>query len=75
MGNNAQHYRYNGLVVEVRRIADAERGNGRFQCLVRGFGHGNTAPRMTCFINAETNAIAARKALQMYNEQNGQEKH
>lgn len=69
-----QNYRYAGLVVEVRRIADIDANTGRFQCLVRGYGHGNKAPRMTCFVNAATNAIASRKALQMYNKEYGEEK-
>ena len=74
MGNNGQNYRYGKLVVEVRRIIDIP-NCGRFQCLVRGFGHGNTAPRETYVMDTETPAIASRNALQMYINKYGQEKH
>ena len=60
-------YRYGGLVVEVAKIVAVSDYMGKFQCLVRGYGHGNTAPRKKYTVEAETNAKASRIALQMYN--------
>lgn len=74
MGNNGQSYRYGHLVVDVRRIMDVAHG-GRFQCLVRGYGHGNTAPRETFVLDTETPAIASRNAVQMYINKYGKEKY
>ena len=74
MANDTQKYRYGKLVVEVRRIMDVANG-GRFLCLVRGFGHGNPAPRKEYDVQAQTNAQASRKAVQLYNNEYGQEKH
>ena len=67
MAHNAQKYRYGGLVVEVVKIAAVSDYMGKFQCLVRGYGHGNPAPRKKYTVEAETNAKASRIALQMYN--------
>ena len=67
MAFNAQKYRYGGLVVEVVKIMAVSDYMGKFQCLVRGYGHGNTAPRKKYTVEAETNAKASRIALQMYN--------
>ena len=73
--NFSQQYRYGGLVVEVQRLSEMTGGKCRFQCLVRGYGHGNPAPRKKYDVQAETNAQASRKALQLYNTEYGQEKH
>ena len=62
-----QKYRYGGLVVEVAKIVAVSDYMGKFQCLVRGYGHGNPAPRKKYTVEAETNAKASRLALQMYN--------
>lgn len=70
-----QKYRYGGLVVEVQRLSELTGGKARFQCLVRGFGHGNPTPRKKYDVQAETNAQASRKAVQLYNNEYGQEKH
>ena len=43
----------------------------KFQCLVRGFGHGNQTPRKQYIIETETNAKASRIALQAYQEEYG----
>jgi len=74
MGNNGKKYRYTGLVVEVFRIKDVPNG-GRFQCLVRGYGRNNPAPRETYTMDTETPAIASRNAVQMYINKYGQENH
>lgn len=67
MAFNAQKYRYGGLVVEVTKIVAVSDYMGKFQCLVRGYGHNNTEPRKKYTVEAETNAKASRIALQMYN--------
>lgn len=69
-----QKYRYGGLVVEVVKILAVSDYMGKFQCLVRGYGHGNQAPRKKYTVEAETNAKASRIALQMYNAEYGQNK-
>lgn len=74
MASNGQKYRYGGLVVEVCRIKELDRGS-RYKCLVRGYGHNNPAPRETYNIDTETSAMASREALQMYNLKYGQKKH
>lgn len=73
MGRNTQKYRYGDLIVEVWRISDVSLYVGRFQCLVRGYGHGNTAPREIYIVDAETNAKASRNALQRYKDEYGKE--
>ena len=67
MAFNAQKYRYGGLVVEVTKIVAVSYYMGKYQCLVRGYGHNNTEPRKKYTVEAETNAKASRIALQMYN--------
>lgn len=62
-----QKYRYGDLIVEVIRQKELPKGMALFQCLVRGFGQGNPAPRKKYTVEAETNAKASRIALQMYN--------
>lgn len=66
MASSTQSYRYNGMVVDVRRIVELDGEKSRFQCLVRGYGHGNPAPRKKYTVEAETNAQASRIAFQMY---------
>ena len=68
-----QKYRYGNLIVEVKRIMDVDNG-GRFQCLVRGYGHENTAPRETYIMDTEAPAIASRNAVQMYLSKYGKDK-
>ena len=75
MGNPAQKYRYGGLVIEVRRIGEISQYVFRFECLVRGFGRNNPAPRQSYIVNASTNAAASRKALQNYIDNYGTQKH
>ena len=72
MANNGQKYRYAGLVVEVFRVKNIPNG-GQFKCLVRGYGHRNTAPRETFVLDAATPAIASRNAMQMYIDKYGKE--
>ena len=61
-----QKYRYGGLVVDVIRLSEQPNGKARFQCVVRGFGQGNPAPRERYEVEAESNAQASRVALQKY---------
>ena len=68
-----QKYRYGGLVVEVAKIVAVSDYMGKFQCLVRGYGHGNPAPRKKYTVEAETNAKASRIAVQMYIDKYGKE--
>ena len=74
MAGFTQRYRYGGFIVEVIRLSEMNGGKFRFQCLVRGFGHGNPAPRETFEIFATTNAQASRNALEKYKAKYGQEK-
>lgn len=71
MGNNGQKYRYGNLIVEVRRIGTITPEKSRFSCIVRGYGHGNTAPRETFVVEAESTAQASRNALQKYTAKYG----
>lgn len=72
MGKYAvQKYRYGDMVVEVAKIVDVTENIRKFQCLVRGFGHGNQTPRKQYIIETETNAKASRLALQMYKQEYG----
>ena len=76
MAFNAQKYRYGGLVVEVTKIVAVSDYMAKFQCLVRGYGHNNPAPRKKYDeIQTESNAKVSRIALQMYQKEYGQEKH
>ena len=60
-----QKYRYSQYVVEVEKTGTV--GNrGKFNCLVRGFGHGNTAPKKRYYIEAISAAQATRIAFEMY---------
>ena len=70
-----QKYRYGGLVVEVAKMVDLDENMRKFQCLVRGYGHNNPAPRKKYTVCAETNAKASRIALQVYKMEYDQEKH
>ena len=74
MAYNAQKYRYGGTVVEVYKIKTISEYKSKFQCLVRGYGHNNPAPRETFVMDTETPAIASRKAVQMYINKYGKEK-
>ena len=67
MAYSVQKYRYGKLVVEVTKIVAISDYMGKFQCTVRGQGHDKTQPRKKYTVEAETNAKAARVALQMYN--------
>ena len=66
-----QKYRYGGLVVEVAKMVDVNENVRKFQCLVRGYGHNNPAPRKKYTVVSETNAKASRIALQAYQEEYG----
>lgn len=75
-----QKYRFAGLVVEVERIGGSNEivGNhivpeGKYRCFVRGFGHGNPAPRETYFIDAPSSASAARSAINGYNRKHNKD--
>ena len=64
-------YRFKSLVVEVSRIKDINAVYGQFKCLVRGFGHGNKAPRREYTLEAMTPASAARTAHDKYTKEYG----
>lgn len=66
-------YRFAGIVVEVQRVGVSNHfENGqfvsedRYQCLVRGFGHGSRAPHEHFTIYALSSAQAARDAYDNY---------
>ena len=60
-----QKYRYAGYVVEVEKTETiGERG--KFNCMVRGYGHGNTAPKKRYYIEAMSAAQASRMAFDIY---------
>lgn len=63
----ATKYRYGTLVIEVEYIKEISSLKRQFRCLVRGFGGRKDIPRKTWIIDAETNAKAARMALDKYN--------
>lgn len=68
MGGYTQKYKYGAFVVEVFSIRENAETK-TYTCLVRGFGHGNHAPRKEYTIDAETNAKASRIAIQRYKEE------
>ena len=63
----ATKYRYGTLVIEVEYIKEISSLKRQFRCLVRGFGGRKDIPRKTYMVEAETNAKAARMALDKYN--------
>jgi len=62
----ATKYRYGTLVIEVEYIKEISSLKRQFRCLVRGFGGRKDIPRKTYMVEAETNAKAARLALDKY---------
>lgn len=75
MGHNTQKYRYGNFIVEVQRLNEISTDKSRFECLVRGYGHGNPAPRETYIIIASTNAQASRNAFELYKQDNANGTH
>ena len=78
MATNSLRYRYGKMVVEVKRISEISPYVSRYECLVRGYGHGSHVPRKIYTFKTETTAKAARIAIEMYRidyPENGQEKH
>ena len=63
----ATKYRYGNLIVEVENLKDVSSLKREFRCIVRGFGGRKDIPRKTFMVEAETNAKAARLALDKYN--------
>ena len=75
-----QKYRFSNppaSVVEVSKspLDRPEPGNRYtiYDCLCRGFGYNNKAPRKTYQITATTSAAAARMAIENYRKDYGQE--
>lgn len=60
-------YRYGALAIDVDKIKEVTPEIRRFRCVVRGFGGKKDIPRKEYIIDAATNAIAAREALNKYN--------
>ena len=59
-------YRYGDLCVDILLRREKTGDVSEYECLVRGFGHGNTAKRKTYWVIATSHAQASRVALQRY---------
>ena len=67
MATRGTKYRYGELVVDVENIKEISKTTRLFNCVVRGFGVRKDIPRKEYRIEAETNAKAARIAMENYN--------
>jgi len=67
MAARGTKYRYGQLCIDVEKIKDVSSIMREFKCTIRGFGGKKDIPRKVFTIEAETNAKAARLALEKYN--------